>query len=366
LQGGPVIDTEGQVVGIAFQGNDKVGEFIPNCVFERFLQLPEHADAGEILSVPGLSFSWQALENKAMLAAVGLSELEGNNKSGIYVTSVAPFGSIFSVLKTGDVIVEVEGLNIGNFGTILFSSFRIGFSHLFTSRAIGDTIHVGIVREGRRHNIQWTLNSAESGKLVPKYDRMKVKGADPDYLVIGGIVFVSLSEQTIEALDDMCRTSQMIHLADLLQYGRKSTLDQECVVVGKVLPNEVASGYHGIQGSLVCAFNGIETRSLAHLAELYEGCKDEYIQINLDCRNDPSLSCVIFKQETVLEAEEEIFENYRIPARSRIDGKDLSEDDEPEAMVSMDEQGHMHVHLVCQRCGFTPNIETSDIEQEQD
>jgi Fe2+ or Zn2+ uptake regulation protein len=32
----------------------------------------------------------------------------------------------------------------------------------------------------------------------------------------------------------------------------------------------------------------------------------------------------------------------------------------------MDEQGHMHVHLVCQRCGFTPNIETSDIEQEQD
>jgi PDZ domain len=320
MQGSPMLNAKGQVVGIAFQGYDNINEFVPYCVFEKFLSLPTEVQPGELVSVPGVSFGWQPLENKAMFSYLGLNGLLGNNKSGIYVTFVVPFGSVSKVLLTGDVIVEVEGVSVGNLGTVLLESNRIGFEHLFTSMAIGDTVDVGIVRLGVRHDISWTLTSAVGAQLVPKCDQTTLRGHGPDYLVIGSLVFERLSENLLDCLYNRYTSFERVHAEGMIEFGHKHNAEHECVVIGSVLSHAVGAGYEGTEGQMVTCFNGISVNSLSHLVDLFGDCADEYVRLDVTSRNLPSVSKIVFNRQDVLAAEREILATYNIPSRSRMNG----------------------------------------------
>jgi PDZ domain/Trypsin-like peptidase domain len=315
--GGPVLDSNNLVVGIAFQtlsnkDTDHVGEFIPCCVFERFLK--SDACNGEVIQVPGISFYWQTLESKSMRAALGLDALQEPNNSGVYVISVTSFGSVADVLREGDVIVSVDGVSVGNQGTIPFRAFRVGFSHLFTSRAVGDEINVGIVRDGARMDIQWTLQSVESSRLVPVHDKMKALGSDPEYLIIAGLVFIGLNAHSIQSeWNDDCSYDSLALMKYYDLFGTKQKNDQECVLLSQVLDADVNSGYEGIQGEIVDSFNGVPLNSVSHLAELYRNCTDKYMHIKL-----VNKTYLILDREMAEQSEAEILLQHNIPAPYRI------------------------------------------------
>lgn len=318
--GGPVLNVAGEVVGIAFQGTDRVGEFIPVCVFARFLEVDEDTEMGEIQSVAGLSFTWQKLENKAIRSSLGLDVLDGNNRSGILVTSVDEFGAVAGVLQNDDVVVEVEGVNVGNQGSIIVEGNRIQFMHLVTSRAVGDTLHVGIVREGKRLDVEWKLASGDLSHLVPKYDRLKMKGLLPDYMVIGGLVLCSFSKQLYNCLHGS--GCFMFSLCNSLGFDKKSTVDDEYVVISRLLPNKVVEGYasYEVESRRVDKLNGEKVRSLRHFAELYAAATGKYLNLDLNIPCFPTTSKIVLDRELIASEQKAILEEYQIPKWARLEG----------------------------------------------
>lgn len=330
--GGPVLNTDNLVVGIAFQSSswenaDRVGQFIPYLVFQRVVN-DHNAINGDIIHFAGPAFWWQDLESPSMRRFLGFDNLEEPNTSGVYVTEVQQYGSITSALIPGDAVVAVEDLNgemisLDNEGTIPFRSFRIGFPHLFTSRVVGEVIRVGIVREGKRIDVEWHVDPAGSEDLVPKHDKMKSLGCDdPEYTVIGGLVFVGLNSYSFDSeWDDNCPSSSVTLMKYYTTYGIKQNRNHEVIILSQVLDAEVNTGFDGIRTAVLESFNGILVNSLAHLQELWAEASSEFVQFGLN-----GTSIVLDRQEAI-DAEEHILATHNIPAASRI-AKYVVQDDE--------------------------------------
>lgn len=314
--GGPVVDDQNRCVGIAFQGSFDLGEFIPTCVFERFLDVGPVQNDGEVVSVANIPFSWQLLKNKAMISSLKLDEM---NETGIYVTRVG-FGAVSEKLKVGDVIVEMEGIDIGNMGTFVLDSNRIGFGHLITSRAPGDVIQMGIVRDGERSNIELTLESEGTYDLVPEHDKETAVGGMPDFLVVGGIVFVALSGDSLRNIGNERREIIWRHMELHAVYPAKKNAEEEVVVVSKMLPNDVIEGYDDISASVVTTLNGKYINSLQDMAWEVESCTEDYLKIQFDAPVGECTPLVILDRKLMIQEEEALFKEYRIPFRSRING----------------------------------------------
>lgn len=321
--GGPVLNAQNLVVGIAFQASssdhtDTVGEFIPNVVFERCI-LKSKACNGEVISVPGLGFSFQKLESRTMRAFLGLNDLAEPNNSGVYVTEVAKFGAVAAVLREGDVVTEVEGsdgkmVSIGNQGTFPFRSIRVGFSHLFSTRVVGDRIKLGVVRGGKYINVEFELAPAASTLLVPEHDKMNARGSDtPEYIIIGGLVFIGLNSYSLASeWDDSCPGQCITAMRHKEAFGVKQNEDHEVVVLSQVLDADVNYGFEHFRSAIVESFNGVRVNSVAHLAEMWTKCTEKYIQFKL---ND---SVVVLNRQEAIESEEVIMGVHNIPKSSNI------------------------------------------------
>lgn len=321
--GGPALNDRNEVVGIAFQGNENVGEIIPNCVFQRFLEFAPEA-AGELVCVAGIQFSCQNLTDTAAVSSyLKLDQLDGTSSTGIYVTDVG-FGSMSETVKVGDVICEIEGVNISNGGTFLLGSHRVGWDHLITSHAVGDIIQIGLVRDGVRMDVKWELDSADSSYLVPENDKRVAEGKKPDFLIIGGLVFVTLSEKSSGALSTFGGGAGYVdnHMREQSAYGLKECEGQELVVVSKVLLNDCIEGYEDVCSSLVETFNGKKVTCLRDMADELKICRDDYLRIQFSVPVFDAVSFVVIDRKKFVEEEAKIFADYRIPFRSRIDGEE--------------------------------------------
>lgn len=317
--GGPVLNLNNEVVGISFQADDRIGQFIPVCVFQRFLIIPEDQVEGEIQTVAGSGFTWQRLEANYMRKKVmkGLTD-----ESGIYICSVASFGEISETLSVGDVLIEIDGMSISNFGTVLFEGNRVNFMHVITCKAVGDKITARVVRAGKRVTVSWTLRSADTTALVPKYDKMKCLGRDPDYVVFGGLVLVSLCERVFHSLNGEVHTNKLYSLGQKWRNTERNAEYEEVVVISKYLPNDAISGfeYQELEGHIISTIDGVSISSLRHAAEVLRSGEEEMVNIGLLRFNFSGTSTVILSRQEVAEAENNIKETYRIRALARING----------------------------------------------
>jgi len=118
------------------------------------------------------------------------------------------------LLKTRDVLMEVDGVPIANDGTFQFrTGERLSFSYLVSRRYVGEEIPLKILREGRPMHVNVPL--CYINRLVPAYIR-----DDPPYFVVAGLVFTVLTEPYLQSeygedwVDDT-----PVGLMDRLLYG---------------------------------------------------------------------------------------------------------------------------------------------------
>ncbi len=107
--GGPVLQN-GKVVGVAFQGYSgnvaqNTGYMIPPPVIRRFLK---DIEDGQYDHYVDLTMSEFTLLNPAQRAALGLA----NDGIGIMVANAEADGSAGGILKTGDVLMAIDGLPV--------------------------------------------------------------------------------------------------------------------------------------------------------------------------------------------------------------------------------------------------------------
>jgi S1-C subfamily serine protease len=252
--GGPVFQ-DGKLIGIAFQHSaqaQNIGYVVPMSVIERFLR---DIKDGRYDGIPDLGIWWQSTENDGLRKTLGLPM----DNSGVHVTKIAYGASAWDTLKEGDALVKIDGVKIGQDGTIPFrDDERIDFSDMISRRQTGEKIDAVVVRGGKEQTVKITMKPSSDLVPGPRYD------ARPSYFIAGGLVFMPLTDELIGARGAGFR------VRSLSSDGMPVPERTEVVVLSHVLAHDFNRGYHSWSMAPVTRVNG---RFIGKLSDLVEAFK---------------------------------------------------------------------------------------------
>ncbi len=270
--GGPVI-MDDRIVGVAFQGlsageYENIGYMVPVPVIARFLK---DIRDGRYDGTPDLGISMQKLENPDMRRMVRMQP----GQSGVLVNRIYPDSPAEGILEGGDVILRIDGRDVGNDGTIEFRpGERTFFGYLMQMKSIGEAVGLDIQRGGSRRQVSVRLTrTIDYERLVPH----EIYDAAPTYYIVGGLVFSPLTLNYLMEYGggDWFLTAPK----DLLNFyynGEPTETRRQVVVLVKVLPDEMNIGYHGFQDWVIESANGKALKGIADLVSAVENHTGDY------------------------------------------------------------------------------------------
>src|SRR5437762_13021264 len=135
--GGPVMQ-DGKVAGVAFQGYSGdvaqgVAYMIPTPVINRFLK---DIGNGHYDEYPDLAITYAKLQNPAQRKYLGLKD----DDRGVLVSSVVAAGPSDGILKTGDVLLAVDGDACASAGRVELAGERAQFEEVVERKFKGDSV----------------------------------------------------------------------------------------------------------------------------------------------------------------------------------------------------------------------------------
>lgn len=136
------------------------------------------------------------MENAALRDRFGLL----GKASGVMLSRIPPESSVHGVLRVRDILTEVDGVSIANDGTIQLPGtqdlVRVTFSYLVYRAPRLHPLRLAVLRDRKRQEFVVPARPQPELLLVCKPPLPK-----PQYLVVGGLVFVPLLVRTAA-----CRT----------------------------------------------------------------------------------------------------------------------------------------------------------------
>lgn len=146
--------------------------------------------------------------------------------------------------------------------------------------------------------------------LVPLHSHDK----RPEYLIYGGIVFTVLTRFYLHAWSPInWRQKAPKHLVSLALNGTLEELDQQIVVINRILVDEIN---YGIESSVIDAIlttvNGIEIKNIKHLANVIDQItnNEENTFIRFETK---SKSIIVIACEEAKQSEQRILTQNSIP-----------------------------------------------------
>jgi S1-C subfamily serine protease len=295
--GGPVF-MNGEVVGIAFQtlnNAENIGEVVPTPVIKKFLAEAESTSSHHL---PGLGLITQNLENIRLRSNSGLSD----EQSGVLITAVEFGGSAWGHLQPNDVMMSIAGNTVANNGTIQYRGrFRTSFEAVLGEHAIGESLPLQILREGKVLDLNVTLQPRKD--LVPRhqYDIL------PGYVIFAGLVFQPLCLDLLATWDTWWEKapSEFLHH---YHSGIRTEERQEVIILSQVLADAINSGYEHLDHESIVAVNGVMPRTMEHFTELLFASDNKMVELSTS-----RFGTIVFDAEEAQEANTRILERYHIP-----------------------------------------------------
>ncbi|MBA0732210.1 hypothetical protein Gogos_016315, partial [Gossypium gossypioides] len=239
--GGPAFNDKGNCVGIAFQSlrqdeAENIGYVIPTPVIQHFIQDYEKNEA--YTGFPILGIEWQKMENPDLRKAMGMKP----EQKGVRIRRVDPTAPESGVLKSSDIVLSFDGVDIANDGTVPFRhGERIGFSYLVSQKYAGDSSAIKVLRNSEILNFNIKLTSHR--RLIPAHN----KGRPPSYYIIAGFVFTTVSVPYLRSeYGDNYEYEASMNLLDKLYHATLQSPDEQLVVVSQVLVSDINIGYEDI------------------------------------------------------------------------------------------------------------------------
>ncbi len=301
--GGPVFFRD-KVVGVAFQGitrADNIGYVIPVPIIQHFLD--DVAD-GHYHGYPELGVLSLDLRNKALARELGLPQGE----TGVVVTHVDPFGAARDQLTDGDVLLDIDGHNILEDGTVLLDGEHVHFTELMERKQCGESIAIRIWRGGASVGLTFPLNAPPDPFVYRNlYDQR------PRYLVVGGLVFAPLSREYLKTFIRNASGANQQQLLYISQYVKMDALYEdhdEFIVLVKQLPHPVNTYSGAFLNGIVTTVNGRAVRDLAAMQAALARTADTMHVIGFSGMDDELVLPVAVAQA----AEAEILQQYGVPA----------------------------------------------------
>ena len=282
--GGPAL-SGGKAIGVAMQvaanGEENIGYMIPPSVINHFLA---DVDDGKYDGFPEFSAVTEELVNPALRKKHQL----GEKSTGIMVTKVCANTPAEEVLKSGDIIVQVDGKSVENNGTILFQKGKyIDFEHQVDSHQIGEKLDLSILRNGEAMSVSLPLD--KPARTFYNYDQK------PRYFVFGGFVF------TPAKVLDYCQSRD--------DFDKDEDKDRdENVLITKVLASSSNVGFH----DLVMRVDSINGRGYKDFQDFYQQVhriKEPFIILE-----DESGYQVAIDREVALAEHDELLKRYHMEA----------------------------------------------------
>ncbi|MFQ6619380.1 hypothetical protein Gotur_001189 [Gossypium turneri] len=239
--GGPAFNDKGNCVGIAFQSLrqdevENIGYVIPTPVIQHFIQDYEKNEA--YTGFPILGIEWQKMENPDLRKAMGMKP----EQKGVRIRRVDPTAPESGVLKSSDIVLSFDGVDIANDGTVPFRhGERIGFSYLVSQKYAGDSSAIKVLRNSEILNFNIKLTSHR--RLIPAHN----KGRPPSYYIIAGFVFTTVSVPYLRSeYGKDYEYEAPVKLLDKLLHSMLQSPDEQLVVVSQVLVSDINIGYEDI------------------------------------------------------------------------------------------------------------------------
>lgn len=259
--GGPVVQNN-KVVGVAFQGYSgdvaqNVGYMIPTPVVTRFLKDIEDGKYDKYVDIALTTFH---LLNPAQRAALGLKP-DGNN--GILVSSVMPGASCDGLVKPGDVLLSIDGLQIFSDSSVLIDGERVEMPEVVERKFKGDKIEFVLLRNKEEMKVTVPLKNADP-YLIQAFSY----NVRPRYFIYAGLVFQPLNRNLMAAFnfDDLhTRYHYNFFVIDSLFVERP-----EIIVLASILPDRVNSYLSGQRGLVVDTINGKKIRRLEDVRDAFD------------------------------------------------------------------------------------------------
>ena len=207
------------------------------------------------------AFTWQPAENLASLKHL---KLQGEPR-GVIIIDVPPTAEAGETLKVHDILLQVDGFDIDIQGDYQDPDYGpLSLENLATrNKWAGNQVQLKIWRDGQLKEISYRLPKADySAKLVPDY----VLDQEPEYLIVGGLVFQPLSNSYLRSWgEDWKRRSPF----RLYYYNNEEPTKERPAVVflSLVLADLYNLGYQDSRFLVVDKVNG---RKVTRLPELRE------------------------------------------------------------------------------------------------
>ena len=232
---------------------------IPAEIINGFLSKAKEANYP---GIPVVGFSTQELSDPSSRAYL---KMPSTMKNGVWVTNVYNLGTGSDMLKTGDVILGIDGKEIDAFGRFQHPVYdHLSFHHLITRHKIGDEISFEIWREGGRQQLKvGARNFDVSRMLVPSYEY----GQQPQYVVTGGFVFQKLTRPYLMNWGKNWTGKVSPHLFHYYRDMSFKPTDErkEIVILSYVLPAQINLGYLDLAQLVVSKFNGMPITCMADI-----------------------------------------------------------------------------------------------------
>eukprot|EP01084_Bolivina_argentea_P076997 139580_1 len=297
--GGPTI-MNNKVVGVAFEthlNSQNIGYCIPIRVVMHFLDDIKHHNI--YTNFPKLGFRWQKIENPSLKKYLQMVEddydpnsadsddendtKDENNKgkNGILINSVYPLTDCHDKLYENDVLLSIDGINVGEDGTIKYpfsedGVSRINYTYITSNKFCGDKCNLKILRNGKILFVDIIVDIIDYLVPIVLYNT-----PSPQYYIFGGFVFLPLSRPYLRAEYGSKWSSKCnVKLKDLYFNGHKKETNQQVVILSRVLASDLNVGFHKFTNCVLKKCQGNEIKNLKQLINIIQNStenKDKFV-----------------------------------------------------------------------------------------
>lgn len=312
--GAAVVD--GQLAGISFQrlderDADNVGYIIPVPVIRQFL---DDIKDGTVHGVPAITAKFQHMKNPQLREFYAMTPDMG----GVLIVET-PGGEQGNgaALRAGDVLLGIDGVEVGNDGTAPFQSGdRINARYFVTRHQVGDTIAIRLLRAGKELVVDLKLEHRFSDVMLVT---RSFAGFMPDYEIVGGVVFQELNDTYIinafrsserSAANESNRPPWM-ELAYTDFKSRRGDGRQKAVFVSGILADEINLGYEVFEDHRVERVNATQIHNLDDLRRALAANKAPFHVFDFENRAGQ----IVFDRQRVQQRESLIRQRYQLGER---------------------------------------------------
>src|SRR6266403_515196 len=266
--GGPVMQ-DGKVAGVAFQGYSGdvaqgVAYMIPTPVINRFLK---DVSDGHYDKYVDLAISYSKLQNPAQRRFLGLKD----DDRGVLVSTVVEAGPSASVLRSGDVLLAIDGHPIASDGNVELDGERADFQEVVERKFKGDSVKLDIWRDKQPTTVKIEFLKTAWPYLVQghSYD------VRPRYLLYGGLLFQPLNLDLLEAYRPT--DLRLRHFFEYFILEQIYLQHPDVIVLTNILPDPINTYLAPYRGTIVDEVNGKKIRTLDELAKAFVEAPDKLV-----------------------------------------------------------------------------------------